>query len=193
MHRIVSAFLFAGLVACGQKAAYQETGGPDSIVSVGEVDIQEIKGAASGMLESLLREGVLSTAPNKPARVVVERVTNDTSSRFEVDELTYRMREHLVNSGQATVVTAYGGTPESREAQEIQYRKAVLEGRTEVESLKPDFILNGRITQLKRSAGNVRQTTYTYRLTLTNAATGNEAWTKTVDFTKQGTKDAVGF
>jgi PBP1b-binding outer membrane lipoprotein LpoB len=181
------------LGACASKAKYIETGGTDSIVSVGEVDIQDLQRAASGMLESLVAQGTLSEAAHQPARVRIERVVNDTSSAFAVDELTYRMREQLVNSGQATVLTAYGANAESSEAQERLRQEAFRRGESSVESLEPDFFLTGKITQLKRSAGRTRQTTYTFRLTLTNARTGQEAWTKVVDVTKQGEKNAIGF
>ena len=188
---LVAATMLLG--ACGQKAKYIETGGTESVVSVGEVDIQDIQMAASGMLESMLETGILKQAPNTPARLVLDRVVNDTSSRFDVGELLYRMREQLVNSGQAEVVTTWGANAESQEAQGIARREAFLSGTTGQDSAKPDFTLTGKITQLKRSAGNVRQTTYTFRLTLTNVNTGREAWTKTVDMTKQGAKPSVGF
>ena len=181
------------LPACASKATYIETGGTDSIVSVGEVDIQDLQRAASGMLESLIALGTLQNAPHQPARLRIERVVNDTSSAFDVGELTYRMREQLVNSGQATVLTAYGANAESPEAQERLKQEAFRRGETSVESLEPDFFLTGKITQLKRSAGRTRQTTYTFRLTLTDSRTGQEAWTKVVDVTKQGQKNSVGF
>ena len=190
---IASAISLTMLPSCASKATYIETGGTDSIVSVGEVDIQDLQRAASGMLESLLSLGTLENAPHRPARLRIERVVNDTSSAFDVGELTYRMREQLVNSGQATVLTAYGADAESPEARERLRQEAFQRGATSVESLEPDFFLTGKITQLKRSAGRTRQTTYTFRLTLTDARTGQESWTKVVDVTKQGQKNAVGF
>ena len=195
MKMCLGTFITATLLlgACSQPARYIETGGTESVVSVGEVDIQDIQMAASGMLESLLETGILKQAPHQPARLVMDRIVNDTSSRFDVGDLLYRMREQLVNSGQAEVVTTWGANAESREAQGIARREAFLSGTTGQDSAEPDFTLTGKITQLKRSAGNVRQTTYTFRLTLTNVNTGREAWTKTVDMTKQGTKSGVGF
>lgn len=180
--------------ACGQKATYIETGGTQSIVSVGDVDIQDIMNASSGMLESLLETGVLSEAPHKPARLVVGKVINDTSSRFNTGELLYRMREYLSQSGQAEVETAYGANAESASAQATLKRKAFLEGKTEADVFTPDFELTGKITSLKRSAGRGKQTTYTFRLTLTRMfEPGGEAWTRVVDITKQGTKPGIGF
>ncbi len=182
------------LTGCGsQKTTYIETGGTDSVVSVGQVDIQDIQNAASGMIESLLSNGVLDRAAHYPARLVIDRVVNDTSSRFDTGELLYRIREQLVNSGQVEVITAYGDNAESQISQEELRRKAFLEGKSGDDALTPDMALTGKITQLYRTAGKTRQTTYTFRLTLTDVATGRSVWTKTVDMTKQGKKDSVGF
>ncbi len=190
-------FLLVGFlllpISCGQRATYIDTGGTESIVSVGEVDIQDIQRAASGMLDSMLASGVLETARNQPARVVVERVVNDTSSRFDVGELVYRMRSQLVNSGEAQVEGAYGPQAESAVARRELERRAARSGQSAADLLRPDFSLKGRITQLKRRAGQVRQTTYTFRLTLFDLESGREAWTDYVEITKQGTKPSIGF
>ena len=101
------------------------------------------------------------------------------------------MREELVNSGQAQVDTTYGSDAEDKTAQEVAKRRSFT-GSGASNLGEPDFSLTGRITQMKASAGDMKQTTYTFRLTLTDLATGREVWTKTVDMTKQGTKNAVG-
>ncbi len=193
-HRRIASFATAlvacALVAC-QPAKYIETGGPESIVSVGDVDIQDVKKAASGMLQSLLATGVLSKAEHKPARLLIGSIVNDTSSQFDVGEVVYRMREELVNSGQAQVDTTYGTDAEDKTAQEVAKRRSFTQsGASDLG--EPDFSLTGRITQMKASAGSTKQTTYTFRLTLTDLASGREVWTKTVDMTKQGTKNSVG-
>jgi hypothetical protein len=176
-----------------ERARYVETGSPEGIISVSDVDFQDILKASSGMLESLAQTGVLKTAKNKPAQLIIGDVVNDTSSKFDVGELTYRMREQLVNSGQAAVVTTFGKTPEDKQAQEVLRREKFLKGETAEALPDPDFSLTGKVTQVKRQAGNTKQATYTFRLTLTNLRTGMEVWTKTVDMTKLGSKNAVGF
>ncbi len=183
----------AALGACSTPARVIETGGNESITSVGEVDIQDLRNAAAGMLGSLIQTDILTRPEGRPARVVLDRVVNDTSSSFSIDELLFRMREQLVNSGKAQVVTTYGRNPESPIAQEELRRRAMEEGRSDFETLTPDYTLTGRVTQLKRSAGRMRQTTYTFRLTLTDVRTGLEVWTRAEEVTKQGTKDSVGF
>lgn len=185
--------VLAGVLGCSSPPARTiETGGTESITSVGEVDIQDIQKAASGMLDSLLETGVLGKGSRQPALVLIDKVVNDTSSQFDVGELVYRMREQLVNSGKAQVVTTWGANAEDKTAQEAAKAEAFRTGNVSAPANKPDFSLSGKITQLKRRAENIRQTTYTFRLTLTNLATGTEVWTKNVDVTKQGAKDAVG-
>jgi PBP1b-binding outer membrane lipoprotein LpoB len=168
MLAIVPVSLLA-LAGCGSPAKYIETGSPQSVVSVGEVDMQDVLKASSG------------------------KVVNDTSSQFDVGELLFRMREQMVNSGQAQVVTTFGANAEDKTAQDALRAQAFRQGNQVDGMPAPDFSLSGKITQMKRQAGNTRQTTYTFRLTLTNMRTGLEVWTKTVDMTKQGTRDAVGF
>lgn len=185
--------LTTALVGCSGGARVIETGGTESVVSVGEVDIQDLKNASGGMLESLITTDILNSAPNKPARLVIDRVVNDTSSQFDTGELLYRMREQLVNSGKAQVITTYGPNAESQVAQDELRRRAMQEGRSDFETLTPDFTLTGKVTQLKRASGSTKQTTYTFRLTLTDVRNGLEAWTKTVEITKQGKKNSVGF
>ena len=180
--------------ACSTPARRIETGGTSSITTVGDVDIQDIKGATSEMLSSLLELGVLGKAQNKPARLLVGRIVNDTSSEFSIEDLTYGIREQLVNSGQAQVNTTYGSDAESKQAQDAMKRKQFETGESVV--IENDFELTGKITQLKRSAGDVKQTTFTFRLTLTATSgpqQGLEVWTKQSSFTKQGTKSSVGF
>lgn len=190
---IASVALLALASAACERARYVETGSPEGIISVGDVDFQDILKASSGMLESLAETGVLKTAKHKPAQLIIGEVVNDTSSRFDVGELTYRMREQLVNSGQAAVVTTYGQTPEDKTAQDLLRRQAFLKGERASQMPDPDFSLSGKITQVKRTAGDTKQVSYTFRLTLTNIRTGLESWTKTVSMTKVGNKPAVGF
>ena len=118
---LLAAIGSTAMPAC-ERARYVETGSPEGIISVNDVDFQDILKASSGLLESLAETGVLKTAKRKPAQLIIGEVVNDTSSRFDVGELTYRMREQLVNTGQAAVVTTFGNSPEDKQAQEVLRR-----------------------------------------------------------------------
>merc|ERR1711965_480282 len=111
-----SVLLSAG---CQSGGKYIETGG-----SVGDVDIQDLQRASSEMLQSMISTGILKRAPHQPARLLINPIVNDTSSQFDVGEMTYRMREQLVNSGQAQTITAYGKYTEDEAALEEVRRRA---------------------------------------------------------------------
>ena len=194
MKTLLIATVAMTLTCCGQKAKVIQTGGSSSITSVSEVDIQDIQNAAITLLDSMMGTGVLQRGENYPARIVIENVKNDTSSRFDIDELLYRMRAKLVNSGQAVIVSTWGDNAESKEAKKELDMENFLEGKTTTRKmLSPDFSLTGKITDTRRVAGNVKQYTYTFRLTLTDMNTGLEAWTDWHDVTKQGSKPSIGF
>ena len=182
-------------VGCGSSARYTEPGGTESIVSIGEVDIQDIQNAASGLLESMIRSGVLSQAANKPARIIIEGLVNDTSSRFSTDSVLIRMRSQLVSSGLAQVEMGYqvNGRAESQVTSQRMRNRANLEGKSASEVFKPDFIMTGKITEIRRQAGRNKQYNYDFMLTLVNDATGREAWTDIIPVQKSGTKSGVGF
>jgi PBP1b-binding outer membrane lipoprotein LpoB len=143
------------------------------------------------MLQSMISTGILKRAPHQPARLLINPIVNDTSSQFDVGEMTYRMREQLVNSGQAQTITAYGKYTEDEAALE-EVRRRAFESGTQPD-VEPDYTLSGKITQIRRNAGSTKQVTYTFRLTLTDPNTGLEVWTKTADVTKQGQKNGIGF
>ena len=172
---VLASLAFLG--ACGSPPRYIEPGGTESVVSVGEVDIQDIKKAAAELLDSLLKTGVLKRSQRQPPELMIGNIENNSSSKWDIGELTGRMREHIVNSGQALTAT-----PD-------EVKRRMFFDPTYL----PDYTLTGKITYIKRQAGRIRQTTYTFSLTLTDPSTGMEVWTKTDDLTKQGTKSGIGF
>lgn len=197
MNRLGAAVLATALIVaagCKSTAARVIDPGTEGIVSVGEVDIQDLTEASADMLESLVAEGVLRQAPSPPALILMGRIVNDTSSQFSMDELTYRIRDQLSKTGQARVVTigGYGTSAEDKAAQERAKADQFFNDGTKPSPVaKPHFSLTGRITQVKRRVDDVRQTTYTFRLTLTDMVTGQEVWTNVKSKTKQGEQSGI--
>jgi len=180
--------LFA--LGCGEKVEYIETGGSQSLIT-SDVNIQDIIWASNGLLDSMMENGVLNKAEHKPARIIVDRVINNTNTRFDTGTLLYRMRAQLVNSGQAQVVTSYGSNAESKVTQNEMKRKDFLEGK--VSETDADFALTGKISQMKVFSGKNSQSTYTFRLTLTDLQSGLEVWTDLVDVSKKATQSGLDF
>ena len=184
------------LVGCGSTARYTEAGGNESIVSIGAVDVQDLKKASNELLGDLLSSGVLNTAQNKPARIIIESITNDTSSEFPPNVILNSMMSELRSSGKATVESAYtvGGQAESSVANSRLRNRALREGLTSADIFKPDFILQSTVTEMRRQAGRNKQYNYFFDMKLIDANTGLQAWVgDTVDVQKSGTKSGVGF
>ena len=57
---------------------------------------------------------------------------------------------------------------------------------------RPDFTLSGKILETRASAGNVKQSTFSFQLSLTDNR-GLALWEGEEEITKQGSRATVGF
>ena len=183
-------FLVGG---CGTNAHYIQTGGRESVVSLGQINAQDFMQAADNATQDLLASGALDKVPNPPAVLAISRIVNNTGTQIDTDLLTKKIRVALLNSGKAQTTTTMGlgGTAEDPMAkglqQEAEFKSDQQNTRT------PDFTLSGKIIENRAQAGNTRQYTYSFQLSLTDAKTGLAVWEGEKEITKQGTRAAVGF
>jgi len=182
----------AFIAGCGTNAHYVQTGGRESIVSIGKIDDQDFIQAASTATQDLLASGVLDRVKNPPAILGMSRIVNNTSQQVDLDLLTKKIRVELLQSGKAVTTTTFGlgGQAEDPLAKGIQQQKE-FEGEQKPQRL-PDFTLSGKIIQNTANAGDTRQTTYSFQLSLTDQQ-GLAVWEGEKQITKQGTRSAVGF
>src|SRR5215207_7822929 len=80
---------------CAGGARRIETGGRDSVTTVGSIDIQDFIAAGEASVGKLLASGVLDKVPNPPAVLAVSVVRNETGKQFDTDLLTKRIRVKL--------------------------------------------------------------------------------------------------
>lgn len=181
------------LPGCGTNAHYIQTGGNQSIVSIGQINDQDFIAAANSAASDLIASGVLKKAPHSPAVIVLSRIVNDTGQQINTALLTQKIRIALLNSGQATFTTTMGlgGKAEDQMAKGLQQEEQFMND-SKPQPL-PDFSLSGKIIETVASAGDTRQSTYSFQLTLTDPKTGNAVWASEKQITKQGTRSAVGF
>ena len=178
---------------CATKAHYVQTGGSQSVVTIGSINIQDYMQAASTMTGELLASGALDRVANPPAVLAISRIVNNTGQQIDTDLLTKKIRVAVLQSGKALTTTTMGlgGTAEDPMAkglqQENEFKSDVKNTRT------PDFTLSGKIIQLAVKAGNTSQSTYSFQLSLTDAKTGLAVWEGEKEITKQGTRSSVGF
>lgn len=191
--RILSLLLLAATTAlwtgCATGARRIETGGAQAITTVGQINDADFKTAAEDALASLLASGRLEDARNRPAIVQVSRIQNRTGLQYDTDLLTKKIRVGISGSGKAAVVTDPADDPvgsgQSAENAFLSDKKMPA---------RPDFTLSGKILKTQVRAGNLREATYTFQLSLQKPGALNVAvWEFERQITKQGSRASVGF
>lgn len=182
----------AFLTGCGTNAHYVETGGRESVVSIGQINDQDFIAAANAATSDLLASGVLDHVKNPPAILAMSRIVNNTGQQIDIDLLTKKIRVALLQSGKAVTTTTFGlgGKAEDPLAKGIQQQEEFMSDQKTTRL--PDFTLSGKIIENTAKAGDTRQTTYSFQLSLTDQQ-GLAVWEGEKQITKQGTRSAVGF
>lgn len=182
----------AFITGCGTNAHYVETGGRESIVSVGAINSQDFIQAAGDATAKMLASGVLDRVKTPPAILAMSRIVNNTGQQIDIDLLTKKIRVTLLDSGKAVTTTTFGlgGTAEDPLAKGIQQQQEFVNGQKP--QRLPDFTLSGKIIENKVKAGDVTQSTYSFQLSLTDNQ-GLAVWEGEKEITKQGSRNAVGF
>lgn len=164
-----------------------DAGGRESITTVGQVDIQDFVAAAEASVGKLLLSGALDKVPKPPAILAVSLVRNQTGQQFDTDLLTKKIRVKLNTSGKALTTTTVGldGVAEDPLAKQLQ-------GEQQKTGVTPDFTLSGKIIETRARAGDVRQSTFSFQLSLTDRR-GLALWEGEEEITKQGKRPSVGF
>jgi hypothetical protein len=57
----------------------------------------------------------------------------------------------------------------------------------------PDYTLTAKILENRASAGDTRQVSYIFQMSLTDTRSGRGVWEGEETVTKQGTKNTIGF
>ncbi len=182
----------AFLTGCGTNAHYVQTGGRESIVSLNRIDSQDFIQAAGDATAKLLASGVLDRVKNPPAILAMSRIVNRTGQQIEMPLLTKKIRVVLLESGKAVTTTTFGldGNAEDPLAKGIQQQQEFMNDQKPARL--PDFTLSGSIIENTAKAGDTRQATYSFQLSLTDNQ-GLAVWEGEKEITKQGTRSSVGF
>jgi hypothetical protein len=188
-----SALLLAG---CATQTTYVPQGSTRLVTSVGKVNIQDFEQAAADMVKSLtdnlISPGKLqSGAPPEPALLAISRIVNSTGQQLETDLLTKKIRVALNRTGLVQTSTTLGlGGAEDPLAADQQKAQEFFEDKKHTRL--PDYTLSGKIIEVKDKAGNVRQSSYVFQLSLSSNK-GVAVWEEEKTITKQGSRATVGF
>lgn len=180
------------ITGCGTNAHYVETGGRESIVSVGKINSQDFITAAGAATSDLLASGVLDKVKTPPAVLAMSRIVNNTGQQIDIDLLTKKIRVGLLQSGKAVTTTTFGlgGQAEDPLAKGIQQQQEFMNDQKTTRL--PDFTLSGKIIENTAKSGNTRQSTFSFQLSLTDQQ-GLAVWEGEKEITKQGSQSSVGF
>src|SRR5271170_51057 len=138
---------------CATNAHYVQTGGSESVVTIGQINIQDYIQAANAATSDLLASGALDRVTTPPAVLAISRIVNNTGQQIDTDLLTKKIRIALLQSGKAVTTTTMGlgGTAEDPLAKGLQQEN---EFKSDQQSTRtPDFTLSGKIIQLAVKAG----------------------------------------
>jgi penicillin-binding protein activator len=194
---IAGAMACAAFVAAGcqsDNAHYVDSNGPNTVVSVNQINVQDWNNAGALMVQSLLGSGVIDSAPHQhnPAVMGISRITNKTDENVDVDLLTKNIRVALNQSGKVVTNTTVGNHAEDPMARDAKNMDEFYSGNNRNQPDVPDYFLSGKILQTSARAGDVRQVTYTFQLSLTDHS-GNAIWEDQKQITKQGKHSSVGW
>jgi len=194
---LITAFL---LVACNnppKEARRIDPDGPQTITTVQFLDIQDATDAAAALSTSLLESGILGR-DGQPSVIAVDRYINNTTVQIDRDEVMKKIRVTLNKAGVAQTLVSVdeagniGG--ESNFASNAAQRRYKETGQVPV----PDYSLTFKIIENSAKAGDTRQTTYTFQMSLVDVRPGSNSaglavWEDETRITKQGKKPSVGW
>lgn len=202
MKRQILPLSLAGIIVAlaagcaSDEAKYVDPAGTKTLVTLDKINQQDLNQAAEAMITSLrskfIDAGKLSgTGPNGIAVLKIERVINSTSQQWDPDLLTKKIRIDLASTGRVATTTTFGADAESRIGQELAKEQQFNGKGPGV--LNPDYTLTGKVIEDMDRAGNKRQKTYVFQMTLTSIRDGLAIWEEEKTIIKAGTRSGAGW
>lgn len=182
-------------VGCGGQGAHTiDTGSSEGITTVGHIDDQDWAAAANKLTNSMLStEGLFTpNADGTKKRLAISRIINNTREVVDTDLLVKQIRVPLFKAGKVTVTTTGGLSVEDPLAKRDTAQADFGSGDGTAQVRLPDYTLSGKLIENHTSAGDVRQSTFYFQMTLTNAKTGDSVWEDQTPITKIGSHNSVG-
>jgi hypothetical protein len=184
------------LTGCATKndAKYVDSQGPQTIVSLSQINIQDWNNAADKLVAQLLASNALDRAPELPAVMAVSRIRNNTQQQVDTDNLTKKIRIALNQTGKIVTTTTLGpdGKVEDAMAADVGAMQSFMAGEKQKTTL-PYYTLSGKLLEDRVTSGSTKQVTYTFQLSLTTVKDGIAVWEGEEQITKQGQRSSVGW
>ena len=202
MQWIAACLTLAALAGCQQPTVNIDTVN-DEGKAVMALDYRDFDQAATAMIESLMRSGVLRKPDGGRYVVTTGRIINDTMQRIDTDQLMAKVEQEMMNSGQVVMTSAVGGKGATDtmigEMREIRNSAASEEFNNETlpakgQLIAPDLSIAGKILQRNIAYDkNTQQIEYYFQLQLTDLTSGLRFWQEEKILGKRGDRKAVSW
>ncbi len=177
----------------GPPARTIDTGSSESITSIDHIDDQDWSKAAQKLTVSMLGTENLFV-PNgdgSKKRLAISRVINNTAENIDTDLLIKQIRVTLFKAGKVVVTTTGGLTVEDPLAKKNKDVAEFEKGEVSPTVGSPDYSLSGKLIENRTKAGDIRQSTFYFQMTLTDK-NGDSVWEDQTPITKIGEHNAAG-
>jgi len=159
-----------------------DTGGPGALTTMG-LDMADLMDVASAVTQELLVHPSITQFEARNGRkpvLDVGVIENSTPHRIRIEQVTGRINQVLLNSGQVEFVAHGAGTVAANA------ERAFLEDKKLNLAHQADFLLEGVILQQIARQGNLQENTFTFQLDLSDAKTRRQVWIGNKDITMRG-------
>jgi uncharacterized protein (TIGR02722 family) len=166
-----------------------------------ELDYRDFDKAAVEMVQSMLAAGVFSKPDGSRYVVTTAKVVNDTMQRIDTDQLTFKIEQELMNSGQVTMSAAVGGKGapdqmvhqmrELRDSEKAdEFKPGTMPEKGQI--IAPELSISGKILQRNiRYDNSLQQVEYYFQLRVSDINSGTTFWQKESVIGKRGSKKVV--
>jgi len=170
---------------CADTAAKRvETGGPQTIRTVDQIDDQDWAEAATKLTQQMLDQQDLFPSKSDGGKQIlaISRIINNTSQNVDTDLLVKQIRVVLNRSGKVLTQTT------DTQSKDVGNLTGFMDDK---EKVIADYRLSGKMIETRAKAGDVHQSTFHFHLSLTDKA-GNDQFEGDVPITKIGSRNSVG-
>jgi uncharacterized protein (TIGR02722 family) len=197
----IAMVLAVGLVVGCQPDTQNVDVANDSGKAVMELDYRDFDKAATELVQSMLSSGVFKKQDGSRYVVTTAKVMNDTMQRIDTEQLTFKIEQELMNSGQVTMTAAVGGkgapdemTYQMRDVRDSsksdEFKQSTMPGKGQL--IAPELSISGKILQRNvRYDSSTQQVEYYFQLRVAEISSGLVTWQKETLMGKRGSKKVV--
>ena len=202
MKKIVMTFALAamavGIIGCQPPTTNIDTVN-DTGKAVMALDYRDFQRAASVMIESMSKSPQLTKPDGGRYVMAVSNIVNDTMQRIDIDQLTAKIEEELLNGGRVVLTSAVGKNKvdnmvhdarELRDNDEFNQNTTAAKGQL----IAPELSLAGKILQRNvKVDSKTQQIEYYFQLKVSDISSGLVIWQKEEVLGKRGSSKSVSW